>query len=516
MIDGMNTILSTSETAPAAGRRRRLDPLGPLMALAATAVFLVQGFDSVLTRDLALFSYAGQQTVEGLPPYVGVLNRAGPLAHLVPAVGVAVGRAVGIDDVLAMRLLMMLISVACVWLLYVLCRDLFRSRLAGLAASSALLTFTGFVTYAVGGPREKTTLTLCVILVFWMVLKQRWMWAGAFVALATLTWQPSFVTGLFAALAAMAGLGPRQMLPAAVRFGVGGLIPTAIITAGFALAGALQEFLDGFVLINQRYTQQSGLLAAPGETIGFLFEGFGASLLLITAGLVAVIVLAALRGKDAFRAREARDLALVGIGAAAVAGITWSLFVLNGWADIVVLLPAAAVGVGAVAAEVQARVPERVGVPILVIWTVVCLLAGAVSSFENRENVLDRQRAEVAAMFAAVPSDATVMSVGGPEPLVLTHRRNPIRHQMFLTGLEEYVDDTWPGGLEGLAEWVGEEKPTFITVDHPEWYSWLRPTLDEQYVDVGTSPGDFHWYVHRSVGQDTIDELRTIPSGAVL
>jgi Dolichyl-phosphate-mannose-protein mannosyltransferase len=515
-----NTSEGTSDTQPSrttrTSRWRRIDPLGPLMAAAALVVFLVQGFDSILTRDLGLYAYGGQQTVEGVPPYVSVLNRAGPLAHLVPALGVAAGRAVGVDDVLAMRVLMMLISLACVWLLYLLCRDLFGSRLAGVASASALLTFAGFVTYAVGGPREKTTLALFVILVFWAVLKQRWMLAGAFVALATLTWQPSFVTGLLAAVAAMAGLGRRQLLPAVIRFGVGGLIPTVIITAGFALAGALQEFLDGFVLINRRYTEQSGLLAAPGDTIGFLSEGFGASLLLIAAGLVAVMVFAALRGKDAFRDRQARDLALVGIGAAALAGTIWSLFVLNGWADLVVLLPAAAVGVGAVAAEVQARVPERVGVPILVGWSVVCLLAGLVSSFENREDTLDRQRAEVAAMFAAVPSDATMMSIGGPEPLVLTHRTNPIRHQMFLTGLEDYVDDTYPGGLQGVAEVVAEEEPTFVTVDHPDWYPWLTPTLDRDYVDVGTSPGDFHWYVHRSVGQETIDELRTIPSGGVL
>jgi Dolichyl-phosphate-mannose-protein mannosyltransferase len=497
-------------------RLKRIDPLGPLMAAAALAVFIVQGFDSIITRDLALYSYGAQQTVEGVPPYVSVLNRAGPLAHLVPAVAVAAGRVVGMDDILAMRLLMMLISLASIWLLYLLSRDLFSSRLAGVASASAMLTFTGFVTYAVGGPREKTTLTLFVILVFWAVLKQRWLLAGACVALATLTWQPSFITGLVAAVVVMAGLGRRPLLlPAVIRFGVGGLIPTVLITGGFALAGALTEFLDGFVLINRRYTQQSGLLAAPGDTVTFLLEGFGASLVLILAGLIAVVTSAILRGSEAFREHDARGLALVGIGAATLAGIIWSLFVLNGWADLVVLLPAAAVGVGAVAAEVQARVPARLGVPILVTWSALCLVAGFISSLENREHTLDRQRAEVDGMFAAVPSDATLLSVGGPEPLVLTHRTNPIRHQMFLTGLEDYVDDTWPGGLEGLADWIGDEKPTFIAVDHPEWYSWLRPTLEEEYVDVGTTPGDFTWYVHRSVGDETIDKMRAIPSGPV-
>jgi Dolichyl-phosphate-mannose-protein mannosyltransferase len=494
---------------------RRVDPLGPLLAVAALVVCIVQGFDSILTRDLALYSYGAQQTVEGVPPYVSVLNRAGPLAHLVPAVGVGAARIVGMDDILAMRLLMLLISVACVWVLYVLVRDLFNSRLAGVASATALLTFAGFVTYAVGGPREKTTLTLFVLLAFWAVLKQRWLLAGICVALATLTWQPAFIPGLFATVVAIAGLGRTAMLPAALRFAIGGLIPTAVITAGFALAGAMTEFLDGFVVINWRYTTP-GRFRDFHERVDLLIQGFGVGLVVILAGLVAIMVFAAMRARDAFRSREAPDLAVVGIGVATLGGVLWSLVVFNGWADLIVLLPSAALGVGAVAAEVQERVPTRSGMSILVGWSVVCLLAGLVSSFENREHVLDRQRVEVAAMFAAVPSDATVMSVGGPEPLVLTHRTNPTRHQMFLAGLNEYVDDTWPGGLDGLAEWIGDEEPTFITVDHPTWYSWLTPTLEKEYVAVGTSPGDFTWYVNRSVGARTIEELRAIPSGPVL
>jgi Dolichyl-phosphate-mannose-protein mannosyltransferase len=502
----MTTSTIASPRTTRASWWRRVDPLGPLLALAAVVVFLVQGFDNVLTRDLALYAYGGQQTVEGVPPYVSVLNRAGPLAHLVPALAVAVARIVGMDEVFAMRLLMMLISVACVWVLYVLVRDLFHSRLAGVASATALLTFAGFVTYAVGGPREKTTLVLFVLLAFWAVLKQRWLVAGICVALATLTWQPSFITGLLAAVVAIAGLGRTAMLPAALRFTIGGLIPTAVITAGFALAGAATEFLDGFVLINWRYT-------TPGRFYGFydridlLTDAFGVSVAVILIGLVAIMVFAALRARGAFRSREAPDLAVVGIGVATIGGVVWSLFVFNGWADLMVLLPSAALGVGALAAEVQERMPGRGGMSILVGWSVVCLLAGLISSYENREHTLDRQRAEVDAMFAAVPSDATVLSVGGPEPLVLTHRTNPTRHQMFLAGLDEYVDDTWPGGLEGLAEWIGEEEPTFITVDHPEWYAWLEPTLDAEYVDVGTTPGDFTWYVHRSVGPDVIRDL---------
>ena len=79
---------------------RRLDPWGPVLALAGLVIFLLHGFGGTLTRDLALYSYSGQQLVEGVPPYVSVLNRAGPLAHMVPGGGAAIARLIGTDDLL--------------------------------------------------------------------------------------------------------------------------------------------------------------------------------------------------------------------------------------------------------------------------------------------------------------------------------------------------------------------------------------------------------------------------------
>src|SRR3712207_5803472 len=122
-------------------RLSRLDPLAGLAGVVALAVFLLHRWDSVLSRDLALYSYAGQQVADGVPPYVGVLNRAGPLAHLLPAIGVLAGRTLGVDEVLSMRVFYMLVSVAAVCVTYLLGRDLFASRAAGLATAATLLSF---------------------------------------------------------------------------------------------------------------------------------------------------------------------------------------------------------------------------------------------------------------------------------------------------------------------------------------------------------------------------------------
>ena len=106
---------------------------------------------------------------------------------------------------------------------------------------------------------------LFVVLTMLAVVHRRWGWAGATVALATLTWQPVFVTGAVVTLAATLALPRRELLGALLRFAVGGIIPTALTCAYFVAVGAFREFLDGFYLINADYTRQSGLLGFLGQ-----------------------------------------------------------------------------------------------------------------------------------------------------------------------------------------------------------------------------------------------------------
>ncbi|MGB6004187.1 MAG: hypothetical protein WBG36_06170, partial [Ornithinimicrobium sp.] len=179
---------------------RRVDPWGLAVAAIGAAVFLLQGFGGVLSRDRGLYAYAGQQFADGVPPYEGVLNRAGPLAHMVPGFGAMIARALGTDDLLTMRVMMMVLTVLTVWLTYFLGRDMFGSRVAGVVAAATLLSSRAVVIYAGGGPREKTTMVLLVVCALLAIAHRRWGWAGVATALATLTWQPAFFPCLAAAL----------------------------------------------------------------------------------------------------------------------------------------------------------------------------------------------------------------------------------------------------------------------------------------------------------------------------
>ena len=165
--------------------------------------FALHGLTGTLSRDLSVYTYAGQQVVDGHPPYLGILNRAGPLAHLAPALGVGIARIVGIDDLVGARLLFMAISVLCVCTAYLLGRDLFGSPLVGLVTAATFLSFQGFIEYASNGPREKTLMMLFILLALWAMVHRRWFAAGLCVSLATLTLQIGFFAAAPAVLVAL-------------------------------------------------------------------------------------------------------------------------------------------------------------------------------------------------------------------------------------------------------------------------------------------------------------------------
>lgn len=490
---------------------RRADPMLPLTALVATVVYLLHGFDGSLSRDPASFAYGGQRVADGVPPYVGLLTRVGPLAHLLPGIGVAAARVIGTDDLLGARVLFMLISVVCVAVAYLLGRELFGSRLAGVASAAALLCFHGFIHYATYGPREKTAVVLFVLLALLALLHQRWGTSGFLTALATLTWQPIFPALIVGAVVAVhLGLGAGRTR-ALARLAVGGLVPTAVTVGTYAAAGALDVFLDDFVLINTHYTKQISPLSMLSRTADKMTAGFGWSLAVVVVGAVALLALAGVALARPGERRDPRRAALAGSAAVLVVGMLWTARSYDGWPDLLPFLPCAALGVGGTVAAVSRRVTGRTATAVATAWAVTAT-AMAVTYSVDRQTVLERQRAGVAAVLDLLPPDATMLSVQAPQPLVLSGKPNLSRHQIFSKGLSDYVDDVWPGGMEGYGRWVGAQEPTLISVGLSPPPTWLAPVIDASYSRIGRVPG-WSWYVRKDVGRENVEALRAAIRG---
>ncbi len=475
----------------------------------ATVTYALRGLGGELSRDLSVYAYAGQQFADGVPPYLGILNRAGPLAHMIPALGVWAARLVGADELLGMRVLFLGLSVACVVLTYLVGRNAFDSRSAGLASAAALLCFAGFVEYAAGGPREKTPMVLLLLVAFWAMGRRRWVLAGVSLAAATLILQIAFFVGMPAVVVALAVAdadAPRQdRLGDLLRVLAGGLGTLTAVCGYFLAVGAMPQFLEAFLLINARYTVANPLLAGLGASLSRLVDGYGLSLVVIAAGLVAVLALSVREARRATRTSR-RPVVLLALGAATVGGGVWLSRDFDSWPDLFPLLPVAALGVGAIVAEAQRSLSPRRALALTLAFSLAATALAVSTSVRGRTDTLDLQRAWTVRLESHLPPGARIWSINAPQPLVLSGRRNPSRFQMFGDGLDTYVEDTYEGGLDAFVARIDTERPALVAIGFPRTKRWVN-ALQSDYRRVGIAPG-WIWYASRSLPRSTVTDLR--------
>jgi hypothetical protein len=493
-----------------AAERLAFDPLIVAVGAVAAAVYALHGFQGTLTRDGGVYAYAGQQVANGVPPYLGVLNRAGPLAHLIPGLGAWAARLVGIDDLLGIRVLFMGIATACVAATYCLGRDLFASRATGLVSAATFLGFLGFIQHATYGPRDKTVMVLFLTLSLIAMTRRRWLWAGVWLAFSTLVLQVvAFVGGPALLVAALlTDGGRRDRLRALGRVVVGGLFPFAAITVWFAAIGALPEFFDGYLWINAQYTVASPVTDHPAKVVRSLMRGYQMSLVLLVGGLVAIL---ALGGRAVFSPGDDRSRGpLVGLAVGVLSGLGWTARDFDAWPDAYILLPLAAVGVGGALHPLLRRLRPRLVVAVVLVWC--CALTGlALNKSLHGNDQLERQRISVRSVLGVLPDDATIVSIEAPQPLVLLGQTNPTRYQMFSRGLQRWMDDNWPGGMAGYRRWIVAQAPTLIVIKSPNG-AWWAKAIQGSYFLVGCAPG-WAWYANRSLPRETLLALGRAKTG---
>lgn len=484
----------------------RVDPVAVVVALTSLVVYELHGHLGGLSRDLGIYAYAGQQLLEGEPPYQGILNRAGPLAHVIPGIGVGFARLVGVGDLVGVRIFFMFIAVAAVVVVYGLCRALFGSRSVAVGGAAAMLSYQGFIELAADGPREKTPMVLFLVLCLWALHRRRWCWSGVWLSLATLTLQIAFPLGAGAFAAAWIWVGRGRRLRILACFVVGGAVPLAVCIAYFAAVGGLGDAVEAFLVINAEYSVSNPPSDDPGATWAGMRSGYGWSLWVLVLGSVAVLA----ELVRAFRARSDAQaplsVTLASYGAGLLVFLAWCLRDFDSWPDAFPALPVGAVGVAALAARLGERVSHRSLVAVVAGWAVVATALSATWSLTQGADRLVGQRALAAATLRELPDDATFFSMEVPKFLVLGGRSSVSRLQTFSGGLDDYVDETYPGGLEGLAERVADQRTTVVLVKKGRpTPTWLAPTLEEEYVKISRK----YWrtYLHRSVDPETRREV---------
>ncbi len=475
---------------------RRFDLLPLAWLLITVVAWSARGFSSGLNRDAAFYVYAGQQIAAGNAPYEEVMNRAGPYANLLPALGIELGRLFGTSDAMGARLLFFALVALTPAVTYLTARDMFRSRLAGCAAAATLLGFLVLAKIATLGPESKVAMMAGLSVTLLLLVRRRWLLAGIATGLVTLTWQPVFVAIAPAAavLLLLSGGRLRDRAISALWYGLGGLATLAVTVAGFALAGATEAFVEGFWTANAEHTTQLAAIERPGKVVAHLQTTFGWGFWLLPGGSLAALAL----GIDSWRLRRAAPRQAAGQAMLAVSclgGLVWTIwFAFDRSPDTLLLLPAAALGVGGVVGVLAHLVrragsplPRRVLVGVVAAWTVVCAVTAFQNTFSLRSDKLHEQQVSSDAVFDNLPADATVFSVEVTPPLALSARKSISRFVIFEHGMLGFIDAETPGGVQGYIDGIIEAAPDVVLIPNDERRNFTKGLL-RRYVRVGYGP----------------------------
>jgi hypothetical protein len=448
--------------------------LGFLLAAALSmGVFGSFGFSGWLYRDDAVYLYAGQQFAEGIAPYVSVFDHKTPLAPMLSGVCVFCGRLLGIDDVLAVRVGWWLMSGLTGGFLFLLGRSLYRNAFAGLLT---VAVFTGFWSYgreAVSGPRAKLPFVLFEVVFFYAASRKSWALAGCAAALATWVWQPGII--LVAAAITLPFLhganGWADSLRGSLHALLGVLLPTLVLSAYFILQGAFWPLIDGSTAFNLTHLDRPPFALLEHLTAPVISFLKGYTLMAVPALLGLFYLLLHCHSAYHHSVQRVRDWPLwLPLCVTLPFTFLYTFMDFQGAADLYPFLPYMAIGAGGLLWRMSQGICSLQGIPglrpkrVAAVLAAVVFLSSAAFYHAQKERGLPDQRVSAGRLIEQIGAESTIASIGLPELLVLTGKRNPNPYAFIIAGIDRKIMAEWPGGITGFVEQMAREDVKAIGV----------------------------------------------------
>ncbi|HKA22953.1 MAG TPA: DolP-mannose mannosyltransferase [Blastocatellia bacterium] len=209
--------------------------------LLGTAITLMyRPFSQPEVGDPAIYDYIAQSILRGQMPYRDVVDIKGPLAAHLSALSMLAGKPVGLRDIIAVRLLhVLMVGLLCA-ATFAVGTIYLKSRAAGILAALVPLCFPTFIEMMVAGTQPKLPMMVFGLLSLVLIAKDQPFWAGFCSMLSCLCWQPGL---MFAGVAVL--IFSRYLSSwrdgRALKVFAGTAIPLIVTLAYFYVRGSLGE-----------------------------------------------------------------------------------------------------------------------------------------------------------------------------------------------------------------------------------------------------------------------------------
>jgi hypothetical protein len=487
-------------------------PLFWIVLILATMVLLqAQFWRQPSGGDYANWDYVAQVIARGGVPYRDAVNNKSPLSAYIGAAAIIATRPFGLRDVLAIRIIFIVLSALTVAFTFLVTRDYFSDARTALLAATIILTLEPFISMNVRGVQPKTPMVLFGLVTLWAIAKERAYTAGVFAMLSALSWQPGLL------FLGVAGLAFSQYLRRwrdmkVAQLLIGALIPLGIVLVYFWIAGALTDFYHWNIHFNAtvyapRETRSlSNFIAHISEMLNGAFRDSRVYFYAAAVGLLIAVARELKRGIErggGYLFDSCRGHAVV---IAPVVYFAFCVVDIQGRPDIIPLLPFvamfAAFAFGFVVNR-EVNLLTRVwsnanGVVItnaafVVLFGFVFLINHRVFSERHVFPTLRDQDTEVAEIASHLQPEDKIFVHGSTEILVLSGLSNASKYFFLDRGKDQYLDQIEPGGFSGWLERLKRERPKVVALSRTaavdrleELQAWIAQDYDPRIGRIFT------------------------------
>ncbi len=456
--------------------------------------------------DWSVWDYVAQVIARGGVPYRDVVEIKGPLSAYIGAAAIKIAQPFGVRDILAIRVVYLLLAMLTAGFTFLVAHDYFRSRRTGLLAALILLTFDSFASFNSSGVQPKTPMILFGLVVLWAIINNRPLIAGVFSMFSALSWQPGL---LFAGVAGLAfsryltRWRDRKM----IRLVIGASVPLVVLLLYFWIAGAMWDFcLWSFHYPLTVYGP--GEIHTPGHFlkhfIGLVNYGYAEETFYFyvsTIGLTVVLVrelrLFKQHGTNHFLERSYDHAVWI----APLFYFSFCMVSLQGAPDIIPLLPFVAIFFAVLVVFALDQAASRIqpmltgsgnrpfaGLAFAAVMVLVFFMSVA-DSFHLQLSfpTLQDQDENVREILSHLEAGDQIFVHGQTELLVLSGLTNASKYILFDHGKDTYLKHVEPGGFDGWFQRLKAERPKVIglsrlrAVDHgAQIEQWVRDSYERR------------------------------------
>lgn len=432
--------------------------------------------------DSAIWDYVAQSILRGQIPYKDVVEIKGPLSAYLSAFAMWLGKSIGLRDVLAVRLMQVLLAGLLSSVTFLVTEAYLRQRVTALIASLFPLMSFHFVSWTEGGTQPKLTMILFGMLSLFYIAKKRPFWAGCCSMLSCLCWQPGLLfTGI--AVLIFSHYLTRWRDLRALKVLAGAAVPLAVTVVYFYSVGALKDFWVWTVAYNFEVYARVGL-RDTGDTFGHawvvLNRVFNVDVLWLALGAGGMLLF----GARQFAARlrraglESPELFKDAILIAPVVYIAFCLINLQSGPDLIPLFPFIGLFAGLLITEVSGwlasfrlvakktalhRTVELLPALAMLLVCAVIVVRAARSRLDDPP--LEYQDTQLRTVTALIGPDDKIFVHGSVELLLLMNRPNLNPYIMWDHGKAGYlVANKYGGSVDAMIDAIEAEAPKVVAL----------------------------------------------------